>query len=67
MNKVMTELKAKSSSDLMKMLNESKKALLNLRFSKRQGQLDDSSQFKKIRKTIAQVKTMLYQHNNAKD
>ena len=36
---------------------DSRKELLNLRFKKRSGQLDNSSEFKKIRRNIARLMT----------
>ena len=36
---------------------DSRKELLNLRFKKRSGQLDNNSEFKKIRRNIARLMT----------
>mgnify|MGYP001093480189 CR=1 FL=1 len=38
-------------------LSDSRKELLNLRFKKTSGQLENSSQFKKVKKNIAQLLT----------
>lgn len=55
------ELKKKNASELKSLITESKKELLGLRFKKLNGQLTDTSQFKKVRKTIAKIQTILYQ------
>jgi large subunit ribosomal protein L29 len=57
----MEELKGKSAAELKSLIAESKKELMGLRFKKVNGQVSDTSQFKKIRKTIAQVQTIMYQ------
>jgi len=48
-----------SKSELDSKLSESKEALQNLYFQKTMQQLEDLSQIKKIRKEIAQIKTVI--------
>ena len=48
-----------SKSELDLKLSESKEALQNLYFQKTMQQLEDLSQIKKIRKEIAQIKTVI--------
>jgi len=45
--------------EISKEVSEYRKELLNLRFQKSSGQLQNTSQFKKIRKKIAQSLTTL--------
>lgn len=54
-----TELRNKSTEELEGDLQEQKENLFNLRFRHILGQLEDTSQLKKSRKDIAQIKTML--------
>jgi len=44
-------------------LNSLRKSLLNLRFQKATGQLEKTSQIKKLRKKIAQLCTKINQNN----
>ena len=44
-------------------LNSLRKSLLNLRFQKSTGQLEKTSQIKKLRKKIAQLCTKINQNN----
>ena len=48
-----------SMSDLIIQLDENEQSLQNLRFQKSMQQLEDLSQIKKIRKEIAQIKTVI--------
>jgi len=43
-------------------LNSARKSLLNLRFQKATGQLEKTSQIKKLRKKIAQLRTKMNQN-----
>ena len=52
-------------SDVKKLiieLNSVRKSLLNLRFQKATGQLEKTSQIKKLRKKIAQLRTKMNQN-----
>lgn len=51
------ELKGKSQDELNKMLLDLRKEQYNLRFSKANGTLDNTSKMRKIRRSIARVKT----------
>tara|TARA_R110002124_G_scaffold287365_1_gene474315 strand:- start:244556 stop:244771 length:216 start_codon:yes stop_codon:yes gene_type:complete len=53
------ELKGKSVDELKKMVIDLRKEQFNLRFQKAGGQLDNTSQVRKIRRDIARIKTIL--------
>ena len=53
--------------NLMVDLNSTRKSLLNLRFQKATGQLEKTSQIKKLRKKIAQLCTKINQNKNLKN
>ena len=53
------ELKTKTQDELKKLLLDQKKAQFNLRFQKSGGQLDNTSEIRKTRRTIARIKTFL--------
>ena len=53
------ELRTKSSDELESRLTELKKEAFNLRFQRASGQLENTAQFKKSRKEIAQIKTIM--------
>jgi len=53
------ELRAKSSEELKGQLGDLKAALFNSRFRKSIGQLEDTTQFKKLRRDIARINTIL--------
>ena len=55
----MDSLFKSSRSELHLRLSESQEALQNLYFQKSMQQLEDLSQIKKIRKEIAQIKTVI--------
>ena len=54
-----TELRAKSATELKDELVELRKEEFNLRMQRGTGQLADTSRFKKIRKDVARIKTIL--------
>ena len=54
-----SELHGKSTEELKNELNDLKEALFNLKFRGILGQLEDTSQFKKTRKDIARIHTIL--------
>lgn len=58
-NKEAEDMRAKSDDELKKRLIELKKSQFNLRFQKASGQLEDTSQFMKVRREIARIKTTL--------
>ena len=53
------DLKTKTPDELQKLLLEQKKAQFNLRFQQKGGQLDNTSEVRKTRRTIARIKTFL--------
>lgn len=53
------DLKTKTPDELQKLLLEQKKAQFNLRFQRSGGQLDNTSEIRKTRRTIARIKTFL--------
>ncbi len=55
----MEELRTKSDDELNKILLDLRKSQFNSRFQKTQGTLEDTSQIRKTRRSIARVKTLL--------
>lgn len=55
------DLKGKSQDELNAMLIDLRKTQLNLRFQRAGGALENTSEMRKIRRTIARVKTFLNQ------
>ena len=53
------ELRAKSATELKDELVELRKEEFSLRMKRGTGQLSDTSRFKKIRKDVARIKTIL--------
>lgn len=53
------ELRSKSSEELASELRDLKEALFNTKFRRILGQLEDTSQFKKVKKEIARIHTIL--------
>ena len=54
-----TELRSKSTSELVIELHDLRKEQFNLRMQKSTGQLTKSSQVKKVRRDIARLKTVM--------
>ncbi|MCB1555926.1 MAG: 50S ribosomal protein L29 [Alphaproteobacteria bacterium] len=59
------ELNTKTIDELKKLLLEMKKQQFNLRFQKSQGQLENTAQFRALRRDIARVKTFMAQKKAA--
>lgn len=57
----MEDLQGKTPDELKEMLGYMKKELFNLRFQKANGELENTSRFRQLRRDIARVKTMLNQ------
>lgn len=55
------ELRAKTLSELQAELAQELRALFNLRMQKGAGQLDKPSEFRKTRRNIARIKTIINQ------
>ena len=53
------EIRDKSSDELLKTLDESKKELFDLRFEKATGSIDNPMRIRELRKTIARILTVL--------
>lgn len=53
------ELKGKSKDELTKMLLDLRKTQYNLRFQRANGTLDNTAEMRKIRRSIARVKTAM--------
>jgi large subunit ribosomal protein L29 len=59
------EMNGKTADELQVMLVERKKELLNLRFRKASGEMENTSRFKQVRKEIARILTLANQSNKA--
>lgn len=53
------DLKTKTPDELKKLLLDNRKNQFNLRFQRTGGQLDNTSEIRKTRRTIARIKTFL--------
>lgn len=58
------ELRAISTPDLEKRVLELKTELFNLRFQLAVGQLENTANISKVKKTIAQIKTIISEREN---
>lgn len=58
----MNDIRQMNIEDLKKRFLELKRELFNLRFQKAQGQLEKTHEMRRIRQTIARIKTNLSQH-----
>ena len=58
-----SQLKDMNESELLTKLNENIEAVQNLRFQKALQQLEDGTSISKIKKEIAQIKTVLNEFN----
>ena len=57
------ELRAKTLAELQAELTQELRALFNLRMQKGAGQLDKPAEFRKTRRNIARIKTIIKQKN----
>jgi len=53
------DLRAKTADELGESLLSMKKEQFNLRFQRASGQLEDTSQFRRLRRDIARIKTII--------
>lgn len=53
------DLRAKSADELDEQLLSLKKEQFNLRFQQASGQLEDTSQYRRLRRDIARIKTII--------
>ena len=60
----MEEIRQQSSENLLKQVDELKKELFDLRFQQATGNLENPARIRKIRKTIARIKTVLTERQN---
>lgn len=56
-----SDIRAKSEDELKQQLVDLRKEAFNLRFQKASGQLENTARVRQVRRTIAQIKTILYQ------
>ena len=54
-----TELRAKNTDELEGQLGDLKKEQFNMRFQQASGQLNDTAQFRRVRRDIARIRTIL--------
>jgi large subunit ribosomal protein L29 len=54
-----TELRVKNTEELEGQLGDLKKEQFNLRFQQASGQLNDTAQFRRVRRNIARIRTIL--------
>jgi large subunit ribosomal protein L29 len=59
------DLNTKTVDELQKLLMDLKKQQFNLRFQKSQGQVENTAEMRKIRRTIARIKTFMNQKQRA--
>ncbi len=59
------DLRAKTADELNDTLLSLKKEHFNLRFQRSSGQLEDTSQFRRIRRDIARIKTIISDRQRA--
>ena len=59
------ELRGKSRDELNALLLDSKKELLNLRFQQASGEMENTSRFKVVRRTVARIRTVMNQPEGA--
>ena len=59
------DIKGKTPDELKALIVERKKELLNLRFRKAAGELENTSRFKQVRKEIARILTLVNQTKKA--
>ncbi len=64
-NSQATELRAKSATELNDELVALRKEEFNLRMQRGTGQLSNTSRFKKIRREVARIKTILNENTKA--
>lgn len=61
------ELRTMDNTQLLDQLDDLKLALFNLRFSLSIGQVEDTSQIKKARRTVARIKTIIRERQAAQN
>ncbi len=61
------DLRTKTDDELSGRLMDLKKEQFNLRFQRASGQLENTAEFSRVRKEIAQIKTIMHQRRSAAD
>ena len=64
-SKAATDLRAKTGDELKTSLVDLKKEAFNLRFQRANGQLENTARMRQVRREIARIKTILYEHASA--
>jgi large subunit ribosomal protein L29 len=59
------DIRAKSDDELSGHLLDLKKEQFNLRFQQASGQLENTAEFRRMRREIAQIKTLIHQRRHA--
>jgi len=59
------DLRTKTDDELSGRLLDLKKEQFNLRFQRASGQLDNTAEFSRVRREIAQIKTIIHQRRAA--
>ena len=59
-----TEMRAKNTDELEGQLIDLKKEQFNLRFQQASGQLEDTAQFRRVRRNIARISTILHERHH---
>jgi large subunit ribosomal protein L29 len=63
-NLTIAELRKKTDAELRECFLSSKRERLNLRFQRANGELQNTSRFRQLRRLIARVKTVLNERKN---
>lgn len=58
------EMRAKNTDELEGQLIDLKKEQFNLRFQQASGQLEDTAQFRRVRRNIARISTILHERRH---
>ena len=59
------EIREKTNEELLQEIDTLKDELFNLRFQQATGQLENTARLKTVKKTIARIKTVLTERENA--
>lgn len=64
-NKAATEVRSKTQDELKQSLLDLKKEQFNLRFQKANGQLENTTRARSVRREIARIKTILHEQDQS--
>ena len=59
------EIREKTTEELLAQIDALKEELFNLRFQQATGQLENTARLKTVKKTIARIKTLMTERENA--